>query len=377
MRIIVTGTRGIPNIQGGVETHCEELYPRLARLNFDVHLVRRSCYVPSTDKLTEFKGVKLSTLFTIRRKTIETLLHTFLAVLWAKKQKADILHVHAIGPAIFIPLARFLGMKVVFTHHGPDYDRAKWGPFAKFVLKLGERWGTSFANEVIVISEVIKELLAEKYNRTNTNLIFNGVTLPVFSTQSNYIKSLGLESRKYVFTLGRFVEEKGFDLLIKAFNNLKQNEFRLVIAGDADHEIPYSRHLKKLANIHNVVLTGFVKGEELQQLFNHARLFVLPSFHEGLPISLLEAMSYRIPVLVSDIPANKQVLLPDYRYFTTGDTKSLESGLNEILEKKFEPIDYDMSSYNWDQIALQTAELYKKVLKSNNPGKNQIVAGAD
>ena len=364
MRIIVIGTRGIPDIQGGVETHCEELYPRLVQLNYKVHLARRSCYISSSDKLTDYKGVKLSSLFTVHRKTTETLLHTFLAVLWAKKQGTDILHVHAIGPAIFIPLARFLGMKVVFTHHGPDYDRTKWGPIAKFALRLGEKWGAKYANEVIVISEVIKESLAKYYNRTDTNLIFNGVSLPVFSQKTDYIQSLGLKSRTYVFTLGRFVEEKGFDLLIRAFHNLKLNNYRLVIAGDADHKIPYSKQLKKLAGENNVILTGFVKGEELRQLFNNARLFVLPSFHEGLPISLLEAMSYKLPVLVSDIPANKKILLPEYRYFTTGNEDSLKSGLFEMLQQKFELVDYDMSPYDWDKIVLQTASVYEKVVHS-------------
>jgi glycosyltransferase involved in cell wall biosynthesis len=368
MRIIVIGTRGIPNIQGGVETHCEELYPRLVKLNYNIHLVRRSCYVPESDKLTEYKGVTLSNLFTVRKITVETVLHTFLAVFWAWKRGTDILHIHAVGPALFVPLARLLGLRVVFTHHGPDYDRAKWGPVAKSVLRLGERLGTKYASEVIVISDVIKNSLEQKYKRIDTNLIFNGVSQPVFSDQTEYIKCLGLEPRKYVFTLGRFVEEKGFDLLIHAFNELRQKEYRLVIAGDADHEIPYTKHLKKLAGINNVVLPGFVKGEELHQLFSHARLFVLPSFHEGLPISLLEAMSFRLPVLVSDIPANKQVPLPTNKYFITGDEISLKNKLKEILSQSFEPFEYDMTPYDWDKIALQTDAVYKKVMLRKSGG---------
>jgi len=369
MRIIVIGTRGIPNFQGGVETHCEELYPRLASMNYDIQLVRRSCYIPEDDHLTEYNGVKLKDLFTVRKITVETLLHTFLSVLWARKMGTDILHVHAIGPAIMIPLARILGMKVVFTHHGPDYDRAKWGPVGRFVLRLGERLGTRCASEIIVISDVIKDSLADKYKRTDTNLIFNGVNPPVFSENANYIDSLGLKSRKYVFTLGRFVEEKGFDLLIRAFNELNQKEYRLVIAGDADHELPYSKQLKKLANCNNVILPGFVKGEALNQLFSHARLFVLPSFHEGLPISLLEAMSYSLPVIVSDIPANKQVCLPEDRYFTTGDENSLKNCLKDNLKQNFNPVDYDMSMYDWDKIALQTAAVYEKLKKGRKREK--------
>jgi len=362
MKITVIGTRGIPNIQGGVETHCEELYPRLVRLNYEVHLIRRSCHVPSGDSLTEYKGVHLHNIFTVRRIKIETILHTFLAVLWAKKHGTDILHIHAIGPAILTPLARLLGMKVVFTHHGPDYNRAKWGHFAKLVLRIGEKWGTAYANEIIVISNLIKESLEIKYKRPDTNLVFNGVTPPSFTSRTDYIESLGLKSGRYVFALGRFVEEKGFDLLIKAFNKLNQNEYRLVIAGDGDHEVPYTKSLRKLAGMTNVVLTGFIKGDQLQQLFCNARLFVLPSFHEGLPISLLEAMSYKLPVLVSDIPANKQVSQPEITYFITGNEDSLKDGIIRILQEDFNPVEYDMTPYDWDKIALQTDEVYKKVL---------------
>jgi len=364
MRITVIGTRGIPNMQGGVETHCEELYPRLVKLNHSVRLIRRSCYVPDGDKLKEYKGVKLTNLFTVRRRTTETLLHTFLAVIWTRFKGTDLLHIHAIGPALFVPFARLLGLKVVFTHHGPDYNRAKWGPIAKSVLKLGEKWGTASANEIIVISEVIKKSLEERYKRYDTNLIFNGVTPPVFSNESGYIETLGVKPRKYILALGRFVEEKGFDLLIKAFTSLNRNDIRLVIAGDADHDMPYTRQLRKLAEENNVVLPGFVRGEALHQLLTHARLFALPSFHEGLPISLLEAMSYNLPVIVSDIPANKQIALPDEAYFSTGSVESLRIGLDRMLTPPFQPVVYDMTPYDWDKIALQTEEVYKKALKN-------------
>jgi glycosyltransferase involved in cell wall biosynthesis len=173
---------------------------------------------------------------------------------------------------------------------------------------------------------------------------------------------LGLESRKYVFTLGRFVEEKGFDLLIRAFSKVKYKGYKLVIAGDSDHETEYSKRLRDLARENSVVLTGFVKGEKLYQLFSHASLFVLPSFHEGLPISLLEAMSYRLPVLVSDIAANKQIALNENRFFITGNEASLNERLSHHLSLGFMPIEYNMNVYNWDKIALQTKHVYEQII---------------
>ena len=362
MKIVVTGTRGIPDIQGGIETHCEELFPRLTNLGYDITIIRRSCYVNPADRSDEFRGVKLKTIFAPHLKSYEALTHTFLSILYAKRIKADIIHIHAVGPAVLTPLARLLGLKVVFTHHGPDYKRAKWGAYAKFVLRLGERIGTKWSDEVIVISRVIQELLADKYKRMDTHLIYNGVPAAQITGNSAYINNLGLRSRGYIFTAGRFVKEKGFDLLMRAYNNIRHKDIKLVIAGDADHETAYSRELKQNAKEHGVILTGFVKGEKLQELFSHAGLFILPSFHEGLPISLLEAMSYKLPVLVSNIPANMQIGLPGKSYFTSGDEKSLIEKLDLHLNSGFKPADYDMAPYNWDQIALQTKAVYDKVM---------------
>ena len=156
MKIVVTGTRGIPNVMGGVETHCEELFPRIAEKGEDVTVIRRSNYV--SDGMTEWKGVRLVTLPSPKKKSFEAIIHTFRAINKAKKLGADILHIHAIGPALLVPYAKMRGMNVVFTHHGPDYDRDKWGFAAKTILKLGEIMGCMFADEVIVISDVIKNL---------------------------------------------------------------------------------------------------------------------------------------------------------------------------------------------------------------------------
>ena len=360
MKIVVTGTRGIPDIQGGVETHCEELYPRLVNLGCEILLIRRSCYVLD-NPMESYRGIVLKDIYAPRQKGVEAFIHTFFAVFYAKKAKADILHIHAIGPSIMTPLARMLGLKVVVTHHGQDYNRQKWGKIAKMVLKTGERLSAKYANELIVISEEINSSIKQKYSRLDANLIYNGVNIPVKSKDTTYIQSLGLTPQKYIFALGRFVEEKGFHGLIEAFKKLNDKGYRLVIAGEADHAGLYSENLKQLAEDAGVVLTGFIKGEKLNELFSNAELFVLPSFHEGLPISLLEAMSYDIDVLVSDIPANLEVNLPRDYYFKCGDWDDLAVKIEEKLSQS-EHVKYDLSRYNWDNIAEQTMETYKRVL---------------
>jgi glycosyltransferase involved in cell wall biosynthesis len=361
MKVIVLGTRGIPNIQGGVETHCEELYPRLVNLGCDVTVITRKSYVENLANL-EYKGVKLKHIYTPKKKSLEAIVHTFLGVIYAKMQNPDILHIHAIGPSLMVPFAKLLGLKVVITNHGPDYDRQKWGKLAKKVLMLGEKLGTQYADEVIVISNVIKDIQENKYNRKDCKLVYNGVNIPNKPKDIDYIKSLGLKENNYMIAVGRFVKEKGFHDLIESYSKLN-SDIKLVLVGDADHEDEYSIRLKEVARKHNVVLTGFIKGEKLNQIFSHAKLFVMPSYHEGLPIALLEAMSYNLDVLVSNIPANLEVSLKVSDYFQVGQTEDLKDKLSKKLDSN---IKRDFSQiieqkYNWNLIAQKILEIYKQV----------------
>lgn len=426
MKIVVTGTRGIPNVMGGVETHCEELFPRIAAMGEDVTVIRRKSYV--NDGLKEWKGVKLVDIKTPKKKSFEAIIHTYRAINMAKKLGADILHIHAIGPALLTPYAKMLGMKVVFTHHGPDYDRDKWGKAAKMVLKLGERMGCMFADDVIVISDVIRNLIKEKYGRTkNVHLIYNGVSEPEVCDYPEYFEELGIKKGRYILGMCRFVPEKNLHHLVEAFNIIKNEELRikkessalaneelkikkqdsvqadeelkgksqtqesansetlfdanqsqngkrtnyelgimnyelndvkLVLAGDTDFEDDYSRGLKEMARKNGVVLTGFVKGRKLHSLLTNCMCYCLPSSHEGLPIALLEAMSYGVKVIVSDIPANLEVGLPQNDYFHVGNVDELAKKLNDVITHPVEHIEYDMTKYDWDKIAREVKEVY-------------------
>lgn len=357
MKIVVTGTRGIPNVMGGVETHCEELFPRIARRGFDVTVIRRKSYV--NDGLREWRGVKLVDIESPKKKSFEAIIHTFRAINKAKRLGADIVHIHAIGPALLVPYAKVLGLKVVFTHHGPDYDRDKWGFAAKTMLKLGERMGCLFAEEVIVISEVIRNLIQRKYNRVKgVHLIYNGVSKPELCDYPEYFEELGIEKGKYILGMCRFVPEKNLHHLVEAFSKIDSKGMKLVLAGDTDFEDDYSRGLKETARKHGVVLTGFIKGRKLHSLLTNCRCYCLPSSHEGLPIALLEAMSYGVKVIVSDIPANLEVGLDKEDYFPVGNVDALTDKLKTIIQQPLQHIDYDMKKYNWEKIADQVEKLY-------------------
>jgi len=329
-----------------------------------ITVICRSNYV--VDKsIKEHHGIKLKNIYSPKSKSFEAIVHSTLAVLHAAVKRPDVLHIHAVGPNLVTGLARLLGLKVVMTHHGPDYKRMKWNGLAKFFLKTGEMMGVKFSKKVIVISQEIKDHVAATYGRNDCVLIPNGVDKPIQSENTDYIGSLNVAKGQYIFTLGRFVPEKGFDYLIRAYAQSDiSKKYKLVIAGDADHESEYSKELKVLAKKNSVILTGFIKGEKLHQLFTHAAMFVIPSFYEGLPIALLEAMSYRLPILSSDIPANTQVNLPTENYFKVGSEASLLNHLNNISLTENQRIDYNMQRYDWNLIADETLDVYKSIVKN-------------
>ncbi len=371
MKIIVLGTRGFPNVQGGIEKHCQDLYPRLAALGCDVTVLARAPYVGPN--MYEYKGVNVVPMACPKHKYLEAFLHTFMGVIKARFMNPDIIHIHAIGPSLFVPLARLLGMKVVITHHGPDYERKKWNMFSKTVLRTGELLGVTYAHQVITISKVIAKEIYQEFQREST-VIPNGVNVIKRVNDDDTLKTYGLEKGKYILAVGRFVPEKGFTELVESFEKLtlkesgRLNGWKLVIAGDADHEDEFSRDLKaKSGRVSDVVLTGFQNGKALQELYTHAGHFILPSFHEGLPIVLLEALSYGASCLVSDIPANREVGLEDERYFKPGDVQMMARKISDFMERpateeqRAGRIQHILDRYNWVQIAHRTFQAYMQV----------------
>ena len=370
MKIAVAGTRGFPNVQGGVETHCEHLYTRLAPYKCDITLFARAPYVNYRE--TMYEGVKLIALECPKNKYMEAIVHTIKAVLKASALKPDILHIQSIGPSLFTPLARILGMKVVITHHGENYKHSKWGFLARQFLRFCETVGVLSANEIIAISEDIAVLVEDKYGRKAT-VIPNGVTILTPLETSDALTKFGLEKHKYILAVGRLVPEKGFHDLIEAFDRCGLRGWQLVIVGRADHENSYSIELKEKASRNrNVVMTGFLKGKHLEELYSHAGLFVIPSYYEGLPIVLLEALSYGLSCIASDIPANRNIsFLSASRFFETGDISGLAIKLSTFAlqcmsdQEKKAQIEMIARDYNWDDIAEKTLMVYEKAVAKN------------
>lgn len=366
-RVLVAGLRS-PDAEGGIESHARHLYPHIARLGCEVELVVRRLYHPAS-KPDVWQGIRLKPLWSPRTMGLETLVHTLLATLYAIRTRPDIYHLHAVGPALFAPLARLFGLKVVVTHHGPDYDREKWGGVGRLVLRLGEYLGMRFANGRIVISSTISDIVRRKY-RLESTIIPNGVDLPPATESTALLKELGLERGRYVVQVSRFVPEKRQADLVRAFLAADlDSDWRLVFVGSAGQDNRYAREVRALCGgDERVVFAGFRSGAELAELTQNAALFVLPSSHEGLPIALLEALSHGLPVIASDIPANVEVGLPPEQYFALGDIAALTRRIEHAVQQ---PPSADAAQarrrwvaerYDWQRIAGETTALYRSIL---------------
>lgn len=365
IRISVIGTRGFPQVQGGVEKHCEILYPLVCARGCEVTVYRRKPYINGANNEKEFRSVKFKDVWTVRQQSLEAILHSLIASFGCIVTRPDLVHIHNIGPALVIPILKASGIRIVVTYHSQNYQHQKWGRYAKKLLKLGEFFATRMADHIIHVSQG----QMKKIPGRSKSFIPNGVFVPTPSSSTDFIDRLGIIPNQYILAVGRLTPEKGFDDLVRAFSLYKGDQ-KLVIAGDADQSSNYSEALLKLASSDSrIVMTGFISGEPLKQVYGNASLFVLPSRNEGLPIALLEALSYGLPVVASDIPANRELSLPEHRYFECGNISELAMRMESCLkrgisvEEREEMMAKIIKQYDWNLIADETVRVYRQVLE--------------
>lgn len=373
--LAVIGLRGIPNVIGGIESHCENLLPRLqSRLPGTQFVVyARAPYVDTSR--TEFRGLELVALWAVRRQRVEAFVHTFIALLHARFVRGiGIVSIHGIGPGFFTPLARLLGMVVIVTHHGQDYKRARFEVAAKKITRLGERLSVLFSHRLIAVSRLIGDDLVLRYPSRAGCIVHipNGISDDwmagppdgtLLADEQMQLSQIGVESGKYVLAVGRIDPDKGMDDLINAFDR-STFDGKLLIVGSAVNDTAFSRQLMAKAT-DRIVFGGFHPHTTMRILYRHASLFALPSLHEGLSISLLEALASGTPVLVSDIGANAVLDLPAHCYFPVGDVGSLAAALSRPHSDFAVGQCFQRERYDWDNIAQQTADIYEPLLNGN------------
>lgn len=375
LKVAMIGHKRIPSREGGVEIVVEELSTRMVKKGIEVtcynrkgkHALDKSQKV---NYIKEYQGVKLKSVLTIDVKGLAAMTSSFFGAIKILFSKNNIVHFHAEGPCAMIPIIKFFSKKkIIVTIHGLDWQRAKWGGFATKYIKFGEKMAAKYADEIIVLSENVKKYFKDNYNR-ETNFIPNGVNKPEIK-DANIIKDkFNLAKDSYILFLGRLVPEKGIHYLIEAYNKINTDKKLVIAGGSSDTDMYFNELKEKSKDNKNIIFTGFVQGEELEELYSNAYIYVLPSDLEGMPLSLLEAMSYKNCCLTSDIPECKTVMDNNGVTFKKSDVNDLKEKLQYLVDNvdkvnkyKSEAQDYILKKYNWDDVVDKTIELYKKEKK--------------
>ncbi|MBE6903044.1 MAG: glycosyltransferase family 4 protein [Ruminococcaceae bacterium] len=363
------GHKRIPSREGGVEIVVSELATRMVKSDFDVTCFnRKGHHVSGADfdktQTDEYCGVKLKSVWTLDKKGLAAMTASFSGAIRAAFGKYDVVHFHAEGPCAMLWLPKLFGKKCIATVHGLDHQRAKWGKFASWYILTGEKCAVRFADDIIVLSENVKNYFKENYNR-ETVFIPNGV-LPAEPKEAQEITKLyGIDKDEYILFLGRLVPEKGVKYLIEAYKKLDTDK-KLVIAGGTSDSGEYPEELVKLADGDSrIIFTGFIQGRVLEELYSNAYIYVLPSDLEGMPLSLLEAMSYGNCCLTSDIPECASVMGEYGITFKKSDVQELKEKLQYLCDNpqavalfKEQASDYICNRYNWDDVTKETLKLY-------------------
>ena len=373
VRIAFIGQRGVPATIGGIEHHVEEIGSRLAARGHEVTVYTRGNY--GGTRVREHRGMRVRYVPTAPTKHLEALVHSGLSTVAAmlpSQHSAHILHYHAIGPSVFTPLPRLLSnRRVVLTVHGLDYDRDKWGPGARTALRTAGWISAHVPHATITVSANLADYYRQRYGR-EAHHIRNGVTAPVVRAPRLITERWGLRGGDYVLFVGRLVPEKAPELLMAGFRGVDTST-RLVVAGGSSFTDDYVRTLETASALDSrILMAGSVYGELLQELYSNAAAFVLPSKLEGLPLTLLEAASYRIPLIASDIPPHREVIGqdgPGGRLFSSGDAAALRDTLSSVLgslagerEGAREVGDRVVREYDWDEATDATEDVYARLL---------------
>ncbi len=371
MKIAMIGHKRIPTREGGIEIVVAELSKRMTALGNEVTAYnRKSRHIAGREfdakRQKNYEGVHIKWIYTPESAKLNALVYSFLATVAAIFGGFDVLHYHAEGPCAMLPLAHFFGKRCVATIHGLDWQRAKWGGFATKFLLFGERCAAKYADEIIVLSENVQQYFLDTYGR-KTVFIPNGIDKPVKRPACVIEENYGLQPNHYLLFLGRLVPEKCVHLLIEAYRGI-ETDLPLVIAGGASHTSAYETEVKQLAaGDSRIIFTGFVQGIELEELYSNAYVYILPSDLEGMPISLLEAMSFGNCCLTSDIPECTEVCGDKALHFAKGDAGDLRRQLTYLLShpeavKAYQSTAqaYICEKYNWNDVTRQTLALYEK-----------------
>lgn len=372
MKVAMIGHKVVPSRRGGIENVLTTLCPMLVEMGLDV-----TCYNRSSDKVENeyvgtvqnkmYKGVKIKNAWTLNIRGFAAMIASFTAAIAASFCDYDVVHFHAEGPCAALWIPKLFGKKCIATVHGLDWQREKWGKgFASKYIRFGEKILAKYADEVIVLSQAAYDYFIDTYGR-ETTIIHNGISRPDRKDAKLITEKYGLKKDGYISVVSRLTAEKGIHYLIDAYGKINTDK-KLVIAGDTSDTDDYVKCLKeKAAGNHNIIFTGFVSGDTLNEIYSNSYLNVLPSDLEGMSLCLLESLAYKNALLCSDIPENTSVAEDRAIYFKKGDVEDLADKLkllcddSQLVEKLRDGADeFILNKYSWQDVARSTYELYQK-----------------
>lgn len=373
MKVAMIGHKVIPSRRGGIENVLTTLCPLLVKKGAEV-----TCYNRMTDKVENeyvgtvenkmYRGVKIKRAWTVKARGVSAMIASFTAAICAAFGKYDVVHFHAEGPCAALWIPKLFGKKCVATVHGLDWQREKWGKgFASKYIKFGEKVLAKYADEIIVLSQSAYDYFKETYNRQAV-IIHNGIDKPVLRKADKITQLYGIKENEYICIISRLTAEKGIHYLIDAYNGVK-TEKKLVIAGDTSDTDEYVKMLREKAKDNpDIIFTGFISGDILDEMYSNAYMVCLPSDLEGMSLSLLESLAYGNAVLCSDIPENTSVAGDKAVYFSRGNVSDLREKLQQMcdneklaLELKENSSEYITGKFCWNDVADSTLALYKKL----------------
>ena len=370
LNIVMLGHKRIPSREGGVEIVVEELSTRMAAAGHRVTCLNRAGKHVSgkefeAEKCRHYKGVQIKTVPALDKRGLAAMTASVTGAIAAAFSNCDAVHFHAEGPCAMLWLPKLFGKRCIATIHGLDHQRAKWGWFARNYILLGEKCAAKYADEIVVLSKGVQQYFLDTYGR-ETVFIPNGVTRPTIREAGEITEKYQLKKDSYILFLGRLVPEKGIPYLIDAFRQVK-TEKKLVVAGGSSDTREFADQLKALAaGDDRILFTGFVQGRMLEELYSNAYLYVLPSDLEGMPLSLLEAMSYGNCCVTSDIEECASVIEAHGVTFPKGNVQALRETLQQLCNSSEQVREYQKTSaeyitrkYNWDDVTEKTLELYQ------------------
>lgn len=359
LRIAAFGFRTLPPAKGaaGADKFAMELLPRLAAQGHSVIAYNRR-YPDVHIDIDEYKGVKVKTFKTVKKKGFDTLLHSFKCTCHIIfRNTADVVHIQNGGNSIWALPLRLFRKKVYISQDGIDWKRDKWPWYGKIYLKVSSYISAYFPNDIIFDNVIARQYFEKRFNKKFSFIPF-GSEVEKVTDDDSILKKLGIEKGGYYLFVGRFIPDKGLHYLLPAFEK-SQSKKKLVLVGGSPNPSPYEKEIQEMARP-NVIFPGFVYGEDVTRLMNNAYCYIQPSDVEGLSPVVLTVMGLGVPLIVSDIDENIYAVQDTAITFKKGDPLSLcekiefaESNYQEMKALSCKAKERALKEFNWDNVTEQ------------------------